>query len=348
MALAAIPSISVSAPNANDAPDDSEHAHHRVFIGPMPEKVVSKTEAHASKHRKRRLFRSSSVDEDDDISQVIKQNAFTFFLRTGGRAEDWGENEEQSTREEMLQRWKDSEWGTIWAHRRKKETRQTTSRWVGGSFEIGRFLGVNILQEAESMRDRASSSVRGASFTGSRASFRTGTAASTARETFITAPSHLSPSISRQMNEYSQPRYSDSTYDSGTPSSSTALLRPPLPGTDRLNGVKAQTEIIPRPIMKAPSLDATSDTRIQLQAKGKGKFVHYADIPEQDVPGPAPPSEVLERSGVDVEDTSAGASTSPDLGTLSPKLDLEWGDVVMRGMDVFIFFVFDEASTNNR
>jgi hypothetical protein len=323
----ALPSISVSASNSGP-PDDSEHIHHRVFIGPMPEKVVSKTEAHASKHRKRRLFRHSSTEDEDDISYVIEQNAFTFFLRQGGRAEDWGENEERSTREEMLQRWRDSEWGAIWAHRRKEQTRQTTNNWVGGSFEIGRFLGVNILQEADSMKDRTSSSVQRVSFSGSRSSFATGTdaAGSIVQETFITAPSHLDPSTYR--SGHAEPRRSGSVDDS-TPTSSTALLRPPFPGSGKPNGVKARTEIIPRPIIKAPSLNATSDTKIQL--KGKGKLVHYADMPEQGESGPAPPSEVLERSGADVEDTSAGASIVPESGTQSPDSSLDWGDVVMRG-----------------
>lgn len=350
MSFRALPSISVSA--AGDSPDP-EHAHSRMFIGPMPEKVVSQTEAHIKKKR-RRLFHKSTEEGDDDISHIIKQNAFNFFIREGGRAEDWGEDEERSAVEEMVRRWKGSEWAAIWTHRRRKDTaNRQTSRWVGGSFEVGRFLGVNILQGSESTRDALSSyrerpsmashSARRVSFSGSHSTYATTHAprSSMAQETFNTAPSQLTRSTSRVKADQgtSEIGGSSSTGESALDSSTRSLLRPAL---ERLgpNGAKVRTEVMPRPIIKAPSLSALSDGAIPTSPdkKGKGRLVHYADIPPQEPSqelGPAPPSEVLERTGSAVEDTSAGASTtldnSPSFGS-----DLNWGDVVMRGSRQFL------------
>ncbi|TFK73572.1 hypothetical protein BDN72DRAFT_834437 [Pluteus cervinus] len=137
-----------------------EHAHHRVFIGPMPERVVVHTEAHARKHG-HGLFHSAreeqAADDSQSVSHLLKEHAFTFFLRRGGKAENWGEAEEQSTLEEMMQRWKKSEWGSIWSHRQKQANQSSTfpGSWIGGSFEVGSVLGVNVLQDSASLRDRA-------------------------------------------------------------------------------------------------------------------------------------------------------------------------------------------------
>ncbi|KAF8073812.1 Pleckstrin homology domain-containing protein [Lyophyllum atratum] len=330
------PSIAVSA--ADDPPPNPRHydTHRRVFIGPMPEKVISQTEAHLKKKKQGRgIPHHPSQDEDttDDVSDIIKQNAFTFFIREGGRPEDWGEDEERNVVEEMFRRWRSSEWANIWRHRQQNQAAAPTSRWVGGTFEVGRFLGVNILQDAESTRDQrsiASGSARRVSFAASRVSHDRprSTASTQGQETFVTAPtgSHPVPSTSRLKRDVGTPVGSTSIGDSLPASSSTSLLRPALE-QNAADGRKSQTEIIPRPILEPRSVSTISDGAVATGRKGKTKLVHYADIPEE---APAPPSEVLERTGnFSLQDTSAGAAAFATPTSPSPP-SLDWGDVVLR------------------
>ncbi|KAF5382546.1 hypothetical protein D9615_002957 [Tricholomella constricta] len=332
------PSIAVSAPD--DTPPDPRHhdAHRRVFVGPMPERVISQTEAHIQKKKEKRgIFRSVSANEPwDDIPEIIKQNAFSFFIREGGRPEDWGEDEERTVVEEMFRRWMSSEWGNIWRHRRQKKAaaqNRQTSHWVGGSFEIGRFLGINILRETESTRERlsmASGSARRISTTDTHDRPPV-TGSSTGHETFITAPStsNLIPPISRLKPDpgHSEMGNSNSIVGSLLGSSSTSLLRPAL---ERINeeSSKARTEVVSRPTFKPPSFAALSDSVVPADRKGKARLVHYADISHEETP--APPSEVLERTGHEsLQDTSAGATAAAVPESPSPP-SLDWGDVVMR------------------
>ncbi|GLB38456.1 putative pleckstrin homology domain containing protein [Lyophyllum shimeji] len=335
-------SIAISA--AHQPPHDPKHydTHRRVFIGPMPEKVISQTEAHVKKKKEKRgLFRHTSRDEpDDDVSEIIKQNAFTFFMNEGGRPEDWGEDEEQNVVEEMFHRWRDSEWARIWQHRREHKTVAPTSHWVGGSFEIGRFLGVNILSDAASTRERmsvASGSERRASLASSRPSQDRplATISTTKHDTYATAPSgsHPPPSmLSRLKTDAATPETlaSTSRATSHLASSSTSLLRPALERINADGGPKAQSEVQvpPSPTMRTRPSVARSEGAIVPEGKGKGRLVHYADMPPEQPP--APPTEVLERAGgASFRDTSAGAAASISPASPSPP-SLDWGDVVMR------------------
>ncbi|KAG5648284.1 hypothetical protein DXG03_004854 [Asterophora parasitica] len=342
------PSIAISAPD-DSAPDHKHHdTHRRVFIGAMPEKFISQTEAHIRKKKKKRhIFRHGAADESsEDISDLIKQNAFSFFIREGGRPEDWGEDAESNVVAEMVQRWMSSEWGNIWRHRREKKAaaqHRQASHWVGGSFEIGRVLGVNILQETESTHGRlsmASGSVRRFSTSSHERPHADGS--SIGHETFVTAPSvysvstsKLLPSMSRRKSDVGTPEAGQSTnHTTGSiiASSSTSLLRPSL-GRVHQDGPKASTEVIPRPVLKPPSVSASTGAR-PADLKGKGKVVHYADRPVQE-DSPAPPSEVLERTGYQsLQDTSAGATTDAIMESPSPP-SLNWGDVLMRGREWF-------------
>lgn len=291
----------------------------------MPEKVVSMTETQAHKEKNRGLFRAFTADAEDDMSQIVKDHAFNFFINEGGRVEDWGENEERSTREEMLRRWRDSEWGKIWNRRRKKESHRTTSRWVGGSFEIGHLLGVNMLQEpASSTRVRLSSVTNGKA----RPSVSQSHGASTGRESFVTARSHPTITSTKHsppalnMNGLSILDAEGLTPVPESANSSTALLHF-APGAASWR--KASHELLRRPSVKFPSHSSRSNIPLDAKGKGKGKFVHNAGAPDQGPP--APPSEVLERTGSAVEETSAGAAIAP-----APLDDLEWGDIVLRGI----------------
>ena len=115
-------------------------------------------------------------------------------------------------------------------------------------------------------------------------------------------------------------------------SSSTALLKPPPRGFPSHTASGATHKPILRaassPVVKGNGqFDIPNGTPLlpsRLPQKGKlpERLVHYSDSPRVRTPGPASPSEVLERTGSDVEETSAGAALS----------DLDWGDVVMRGL----------------
>ncbi|KAG5650960.1 hypothetical protein H0H81_010398 [Sphagnurus paluster] len=349
------PSIYLSAAQESSSNASCHDVQRRVFVGPIPEKVISQTEAHIKKEDKQSIFhRTSSNQSTPEIPGIIKQNAFSFFIREGGSPEDWGEDEERNAVEEMLRRWKDSEWREIWRRREEKKAaaqRRHLSHWVGGSFEIGRFLGVNILHEMGEHRSIASGSVRVIPTSMSHETLANGSIAagrpSTGQETFVTASSHLGPSISRVEPHESTPETVQSSYRAGSlpASSSASLLRPAL---ERIGGdvSKTHTEVLPRPIFKQPSNAALGDTAIPTDRKGKGRLVHYADAPIQveetpplteETPAPlaedspVPPSEVLERTGHELlQDTSAGAAvpdTTPDSPT-PPSLD--WGDVMMK------------------
>ncbi|KAG6917465.1 hypothetical protein DXG01_002442 [Tephrocybe rancida] len=326
--------------SAHEPPPDPQHydSHRRMFLGPMPEKVISQTEATLKKQRPRPgLFRSNSRggEDADDISEIIKQNAFSFFIREGGRPEDWGEDEERNVVEEMFKRWRSSEWANIWRHRRETKTASVATRqtnnWVGGSFEIGRFLGVNILQDSDAIRDMASmagSSARRMPLSSARVSAdwpRTSTSMSFGRETFLSASTSLHPG-----NGHSDTEGSAGPGDSHYASSSTSLLRPTQ---ERINGgPKAHTEFaLPGPALaEVPPAQVQSDDIVASGRKGKGRLVHYADQAMEDDEETAPPSEVLERTGHEsLQDTSAGAAAKATLGSPS-SANLDWGEVIMR------------------
>ncbi|KIK86882.1 hypothetical protein PAXRUDRAFT_152537 [Paxillus rubicundulus Ve08.2h10] len=90
-------------------------------------------------------------NEDDDHSEgsaslfrIMDHHAFSFFLREGGRKEDWDENTRANVRGELMKRWRESPWTRPF--RRVNGHHAThTQRWIGRSFEIGDVLGVNIL-----------------------------------------------------------------------------------------------------------------------------------------------------------------------------------------------------------
>ena len=82
--------------------------------------------------------------------------------------------------------------------------------------------------------------------------------------------------------------------------------------------------------MKMPSSIAKSDGALMSSAKVKGKQrVHYEDKAQlSPIPSPVPAIQVLERSGHDVEDSSAGSMT---VDAVRVDEGIEWGDVTMRG-----------------
>ena len=302
--------------DAHGARHCGQPAHRRVFIGPMPEKVLSQTEAQVRKKKKRGWFnRSTPLPDDgdgpDDLSNIIEEHAFQFFLGQGGNEEDWGDNEAESVRKEMLRRWGESEWGSEWK-RRKAEKHTPANRWVGGSFEIGNFLGVNIIDQEPtggSSRHSAfskgpSSSIRPNSSAESGPStsriHQAGLPSNVAGNSLVTAPSKLNPSAVIPLH---------STASVAGPSS----IIPPTDSHDT-ESRSPVSNLSTAALLAGPSQPAIAPRR--------SKMVHYADRPATEGLPPAPPTEVLARTGTAVEDTSAGA-TAPH--------EMTWGDVVMRG-----------------
>ncbi|EGO23992.1 hypothetical protein SERLADRAFT_439300 [Serpula lacrymans var. lacrymans S7.9] len=294
----------------------------------MPEKVVSQTEEDVGR-KKLGWFHLSdmiSTNEDTDMPRMLERHAFHLFVRQGGKPEDWGEHAHNTVREEILQRWKTSEWGGF--RKRKVKDGSTSRRWVGGSFQVGSFLGLDVLEEGlESVESSNSDmvSVQGSQDTSERA---TGTHAVTASsatgQSFMTARSQLTPdaqdeeshSVSHSSHDHSDLLRTDSV------SSSTALLVASVTPSEEPSNL-SQTDRRPfdneRNSVRGAANNTTDKNPRQIRSsffkskdrdKGKQKQVHYSDYqPAQPSGSPAPPSEVLSRSGDEIEGTSAGATS---------------------------------------
>ncbi|KAJ7288432.1 Pleckstrin homology domain-containing protein [Mycena rebaudengoi] len=303
-------STSVSSDSRRSKPVTDGHIHRRIFVGPLPEKAIDFDQ----QKRKKRLFqRAASVDDDEEhISRIISENAFLFFLEHGGNEEDWGESQEQSVREEMLSRWRESEWGSIWRRRKQKKEPGQSKRWIGGSFEVGNILGVNILQEpAESIKDKLSS--RSASSTRKLG-------ASSSTHLPLTTPESPRANLLVPTTSFYAQDASGST-NAGF-DSRTALLRPS--GGTALDSRRTHSDVPIRPTLDMPGPAVKSDPQIA----GAGKqhsHVHYADSPVREEPSPAPPSEVLERTASETQGTSAEATRTP-----TPHKNVPWGEIILR------------------
>ncbi|EMD39935.1 hypothetical protein CERSUDRAFT_112180 [Gelatoporia subvermispora B] len=309
------------------------HNDVRRFIGPMPVAALEEVETTLRKSGLRKTWAellglkpNSHVEEDEEegFRDALKDLTLRFFLGHGGKREDWGEVQERAVREKMLKQWRESEWGR--ALRRRKEIK-SSGEWVGSSFDIGVFLGVNILESSSSQNENtrpcgADSPVAA-------------TTRSTAAETFLTAPerpdirstTHGQTQSSWSIHPQSQTTdilYRPATDDRSSANSSTALLGPSQP-RDTGAQLHVRSEHPPSSYLgvhspRRPSMLARGQPS---SGKGKGKTVHYPDTIAQDAP--ASPSDVLARQGSDVEDTSAGAAQDA-----SVENRVRWGDTVMR------------------
>lgn len=312
-------------------PMSVEHKHRRRFIGPMPEgALTSEVPGNRQTQKNRKWFFSTSRTsptlqggEDKCLHDVIKAHAYQFFKGHGGKDEDWGEEEERGVREEMLKRWRRSEWGKL---RSAKES-GTRSRWVGGSFDIGSFLGINVLDKHH-LSTSLRSSPPDSPTTSTRATVNNTGEQSSARETFVTAPSKLSPLSSARKNDL----LSGTLSDLQNPSSYFAFATPSeeQPGTSSEQPLQGSSHVMDR--LLVPDLtsvlqsDGTADNSVTpSQRKGKKKQVHYEDDTYADEP--APPSNVLARSGREVAETSAGAVEAARVDST-----LEVGGALMRGL----------------
>lgn len=321
----------------------SEHVHRRFFIGPMPQKILPTPEELKRRNKRKHLFtRRSNLDStNEELTQIIKVHARSFFIRQGGREEDWSENEEQSTREEMYRRWKESEWGV--ALRRLRGQSESSENappdaWIGGSFEIGNFVGINIMDEAESLSkvSTRTSQLSAPIFPLESRLEPLGrpdqSSLATEQQTFVTAPSELTELSQVQTPEPTTQNLSPSPPDGEhqnsrgpSPSSSTALLRPSTSRKNDSGTSHVPSEPARRSIIRLPSFSRNGDSPHKVK-----KSVHYNLSPVESNSSlpPVSPSAVLERTGTDVSGTSAGAMNIPAIDDQQ----IDWGDTVMRGM----------------
>ncbi|KAI0947149.1 hypothetical protein AcV7_009650 [Taiwanofungus camphoratus] len=313
---------------------DDQHQYHRRFIGPMPEKALSQADAIPSRSKQQHRTGSSDVtstdnnEGDGNRSGIIGNMALRFFLGHGGKREDWGEDQERSVREAMFRRWKESEWGQ--AYEQRKEAR-LVQRWIGTSFDVGVFLGVNLLDEGSCKPNpwRPTAETSSSRYVSTSAD----------AETFATAPSHLSPLstphdkpwTASQDQIVNGPLSQTGAIDdeSLSATSSTALI-PPIVSPQDAYPSQVHSEIIHSPKSRSSGPPALNELHfkeatksIASPNKGKAKMVHYPVTVAEDVP--APPREVLARSGSAVHDSSAEAAQQA-----TAENQVVWGDVVMR------------------
>ena len=300
----------------------------------MPEKVIAHTEAAQHKRAQFNIGsvfslsqeqpdNSHNIDKIEEVSRLLKEHAFHFFLHEGGKAEDWDEGEEQHITHELAKRWKLSEWGQLWTHRhhrRKKEFQGIGGhQWFGTSFEVGTLMGVNVLhlRGKEHPMNPCLNPARDEVDEGSS-------------EARLGAPS------TTQVN--AEPILSNKITTVETPTTSkTALLSPrrsrtlPLENDKRLlpsNDRRVASDYILRPAVYTDisKASAMSDGQLLSNAKGKAKAVqsaeHLGTGPSSQ--SPVPPEEVLQMTKSTVDANASPASIAVQ-GPI-------WGDVILRGI----------------
>ena len=297
---------------------------------------------------------TGNTDESFDASyasavrDVLDRNALAFFLRQGGRAEDWDDTARQSVRDELMKRWQECPWMRSLRHKTQRGASHT--HWEGTTFEVGSILGVSVLdnhaptppaplvvpeaplQDSHSLPPHASTTAL----------------SSIAPRSFRTARSHISPPPSPS------PRGSSSTtnlpeqyggeltaFTSGSPL--LAMASAPSFPTDH---VPQQGSDAPRSILKHPTeissskprnkrlgvslLDRGARRKVQLRREGSplnGAGARRLPLEdEQADERPVSPTAVLERTGNEVIECSAGATAEGTASQVAP------GDILLRGL----------------
>jgi hypothetical protein len=286
----------------------------------MPEKVIAHIEAEQGKQTKLTIESvfSLSLDKDsahnpdkrEEVSRVLKDNAFRFFIHKGGKADDWGPEEEEGTVNELLNHWKESQWGKLWTarHHQKRKEQQEDDHWFGTSFEVGALLGVNVLQGNEHLKAKSAASKSTPTDTVSESVPLTG------KETFVTAPSNIPPAVPQ--------------------------INSPVQQNDQLHAVSLENEVSagdPTPASSSTGLlagQADLGGNLRVDVKGKAKAVRYEDLSTNfsiAPPEPAPPQDVLARTNNTVDPNTSLAATIANESRASSPSELRWGDVVLKG-----------------
>ncbi|KAG1742396.1 uncharacterized protein EDB91DRAFT_1279626 [Suillus paluster] len=228
--------------------------------------------------------------------------------------EDWGRQAETDERQNIWNRWQESEWGGALRHRRK-EAGATTQRWVGGSFEVGNVLGVNILDDSPASLSQPDQTCPNDQTDGP----------STAEPpSVVDGPSFFTARTAFSLGAVLNPDTSLSPSPSSEPSSSTGILTaaPKCQGSTNSINV-APPEGPQRPTIlngKKSSADINSFDHANEGTSSRLQFTAENDIP-------APPAAVLARSGSDVDETSAGVTLDE---TPSRERSDKRGDIILR------------------
>lgn len=329
----------------------SEHAHslRRIFVGPMPY-APDKDEI-----------------KEEHASNFASMHALRIYLQQGGRIEDWTEAKAGEYKQRLKERILES---TAWyskarAARRRRKTLLTTE-WRGDTFEVGKVAGLSINMLAEYSDDALSTKLAGPSnakaavtvqwdeparpptlSTASRSKSDPGrpapiSLASAGSSSFVTAESHLSATsapanISPETSDAEEPvnlSTSESRLIESAPSGDGHML--PSDNQQQngaLNiGVAAKTQTGLKSILRGPG-----------RTKGKGKVT----LQEPTLSGddlPAPPSEVLDRSPDEVQNSSAAESAEASDPTLAGSVSDGYSskgrnDIVMRGKKKILYEV---------
>ena len=360
--------IMVPTPPAESTQPSRRHTLPRIFIGPLPERVLSNAQHSAAKHVKgpRRLFgfnqsRQSPTENDEPVEELINHYAYAFHLKLGGSEGDWDEERENSVKYEMFQRWRESPWGRLWLGR-KDSPNASHARWVlpndAGSFQVGDFLGLDTYAKpAPRPRSlRLSTSEEGPS-TSRQALY--GNPSTRTGNTFLTAHSHISQEPETVLpvpQSLSLIEDSPTSAHSDVPvaTSSASLIRvipaadrPPI--RDRLRTEPNDEVPKLKPALRAHALaPAKSDSAVNGptvmlrsfdQGKGKAKAKKALVRVPRDPSPPAPPGEVLQRTGDEMQETSAAAAEEFQAATTSSSLPLdvpdEYDNAKMRGENIF-------------
>lgn len=361
-------------PSAASTQPSGKHTLTRIFIGPLPERVLSNAQRSVAKHVKgpRRFFafnqsRQTPAENlnDEPVEELINHYAYAFHLKLGGSEGDWDEERENNIKGEMFRRWRESPWGRLWRGR-KDSPSASHARWVlpndAGSFQVGDFLGLDTHANPAPRSPRLSTSPTNDSHaeegpsTSYRPSTRTG-------DTFVTAHSHISPEPETVLpvpQSLSLIEDSSGDIDVSAAASSASLIRV-VPAADRpLIRDHLRTEPndeVPKlkPALKARGLaPVKSDSAINgstdtPRGKGKGKAKKVVVRVPHDSSPPAPPGEVLQRTGDEMQETSAAAAEELQAATTSSSMPLdvpdEYDDAKMRGENI-IFLQSSQADVS--
>ena len=304
----------------------------------MPEKVIAQTEA--TQHKRSQFTFGSvfslsqeqpdnthNIDKiEEEVSRIVKEHPFHFFLQEGGRAEDWNVEEEQHITDELVERWKSSEWGQLWTrrHHRKKEPHSAGDyHWFGTSFEVGTLMGVNVLQGKEHVTNLAARCNAARDKIDDRSNNLLGTDTS---QLYVASTNE--PSTSRISGDALDSTLSVEVTSMETPvTSRTTLLPPRQSDTMSLKdeSLSPNNDLEIRPTM---STNISRDSAQLLSiGKGKGKEVRYSDHPGPGLstPSAVPPEDMLKRTKSTVDSSASSAFSIAVQG-------LTWGDVILRGV----------------
>ena len=354
-----------------------DHHQHRFFLGPMPVSVATKdhtsnayTESigasgmgkrlgfagirdkllgHSPEHRR-------SLSSEDAVS---RERAFQFFLREGGRPEEF-ESQESGVKEEILRRVQRTRWFQGDSKGISGLNNAPSGNWVGDTFEIGKdLLGLSTLapkEEEPAMVGRISLGSPRQSFsspeagktsiaknggvtsTRPRISFQSSSSSSSAPRSYVSASSNPEESTVAIESNASSPG------DAGT--STTRLMTPPVisRGPSAISAAYSDTKAVVSAPARPDLLDTTtapvgpplrSALRPTDGAEGHGKAGARVKFPEStenlqsESPiseQPAAPADVLTREPTVT--TSAGAAARIN-DELEPDDDT---DVLIRGM----------------